>query len=202
MMMSIVPSDMALSPKGSRRFKKRLAARIKAHFGPRVLARLKSEVVIKRRLDNETPRDLLLVARGHETRSGLSNLFRLQLQRCRIDAVAQAGRAGAVIEDMAEMAVAFRAQHLGADHAVADVALLVDMAVQRGRGKARPAAAGIELGVGFEQRLAAAGAGIGALAMLMLIFAGEGPLGRLLAQHRVLHRRQLLAPIGLALDDL
>jgi hypothetical protein len=31
---------------------------------------------------------------------------------------------------MAEMAVAFRAQHLGADHAVADVALLVDVALQ------------------------------------------------------------------------
>ena len=127
---------------------------------------------------------------------------RLQLQRGRIDAVAQAGRAGAVIEDVAEMAVAFRAQHLGADHAVADVALLVDMAVHRGRGKARPAAAGIELGVGFEQRLAAAGADIGALALLMLVFAGERPLGRLLAQHRILHRRQFAAPFGLALLDL
>src|SRR5262245_62609277 len=41
-------------------------------------------------------------------------LFRLQLQRRRVDAVAQARRAGAVIEDVAEMAVAFRAQDLGA----------------------------------------------------------------------------------------
>src|SRR5438034_146261 len=94
-------------------------------------------------------------------------LFRLQLQRRRIDAVAQAGRAGAVVEDVAEMAAAFRAQHLGADHAVADIVFLVDMAIRRGRGKARPAAAGIEFRVGFEQRLAAAGAGIGALAVLM-----------------------------------
>src|SRR3954451_7090809 len=46
-------------------------------------------------------------------------LFRLQLQRGGIDAVAQAGRAGAVLEDVAEMAVALRAKNLGADHAVA-----------------------------------------------------------------------------------
>ena len=103
---------------------------------------------------------------------------------------------------MAEMAVAFRAQHLGADHAVADIALLVDMALDRRLGEARPAAAGIELGVGLEQRLAAAGAGIGALAVLMLVFAGERPLGRLLAQHRILHRRQFLAPLGVALLNL
>src|SRR5674476_879669 len=51
-------------------------------------------------------------------------------------------------------------------------------------GEARPAAAGIELGVGFEQGLAAAGAGVSALAVLMLVFAGKRPLGRLLAQHR------------------
>src|SRR6185369_2988119 len=119
-----------------------------------------------------------------------------------IDAVAQAGRAGAVGEDVAEMAVAFRAQYLGADHAVADIALLVDMAVHGGRGEARPAAAGIELGIRFEQRLAAAGAGIGARAVLVLILAGKRPLGRLLAQHGILHRRQFLAPFGLALDDL
>src|SRR5260370_29176034 len=100
------------------------------------------------------------------------------------------------------MAVALRAQHLGREHAVADVPLLVDMALDRGCGKARPAAAGIEFGVGFEQGLAAAGTGVGARRLLVLVFAGERPLGRLLAQHRVLHRRQFLAPLGLALRDL
>src|SRR5262249_3289396 len=47
-----------------------------------------------------------------------------------------------------------------------------------------------------------AGADIGALAGIVLVFAGERPLGRLLAQHGVLHRRQFLAPLGLALADL
>src|ERR1700726_1377889 len=97
------------------------------------------------------------------------------------------------------MAVATRAQHFGADHAVADVALLGDMALRRGLRKTRPAAAGIELGVGFEQRLPTAGAGIGAGTLLMLVFAGERPFGRLLAPHRILHRRQFLAPFPLAL---
>src|SRR5712691_11036814 len=132
----------------------------------------------------------------------VAELFPLQLQRRRIDAVAQSGRAGAVVEHMPEMAVALRAQHFGPDHAVADVALLVDVALQRRLSKTRPAAAGIELGVGFEQRLSAAGAGVGAGPLLMLVFAGERPLGRLLAQHRVLRRRQFLAPLGLALLDL
>src|ERR1700704_7199092 len=72
----------------------------------------------------------------------VAELFRLQLQRRRIDAVAQSGRAGAVLEHMAEMAVALRAQHFGPDHAVADVALLVDVALPRGGGKDPPAAAG------------------------------------------------------------
>src|SRR6266700_970041 len=111
-------------------------------------------------------------------------------------------RAVAVLEHMPEMAVALRAQHFGPDHAMADVALLVDVALQRRLGKARPAAAGIELGVGFEQRLSAAGAGVAARPLLMLVFARERPLGRLLAQHRVLRRRQFLAPLGLALLDL
>ena len=38
--------------------------------------------------------------------------------------------------------------------------------------------------------------------MVVLIFAREGTLGRLLAQHRVLHRRQFAPPLLFALDDL
>src|SRR3954470_17813909 len=95
--------------------------------------------------------------------------LRLQLQGCRVDAVAQSGRSRTVLEHMAEMTIALRAQHFGSDHAVADVAFFVDMLVGRGRGEAGPAAAGIEFCVGFEQRLAAAGAGVGPLAMLMFV---------------------------------
>src|SRR3954467_9536330 len=133
---------------------------------------------------------------------GAQGLFGFELQGRGIDAVTQARRPRAVGEDMAEMAAALGAQHLGTDHAVADVPLLVDMALDGGLGEAGPAAAGIELRVGLEQHIAAAGAGIGAGAVVLLIFAGEGTLGRLLAQHCVLHRRQLAAPLLFALDDL
>src|SRR5437763_416722 len=85
---------------------------------------------------------------------------------------------------------------------MADIALLIDMVLSRGRREARPAAAGIELGIGFEQRLAAAGADVGAFPVFMLIFAGERPLSRLFAYHGILHRRQFLAPFGFALLDL
>src|ERR1700733_3161980 len=128
-------------------------------------------------------------------------LFRLQLERGRVDAIAQSGRAGAIVEYMPEVTIAARAQHFGSDHAVADVALLVDMALRRGRGKARPAAAGIEFGIGFKQRLSAAGAGVNAGPVLVLVFAGARPFGRFLAQHRILHRRQFLPPLGFALLD-
>ena len=103
---------------------------------------------------------------------------------------------------MAEMATAFGAEHLGANHAVARIVLLVDMALDGRLGEARPAAAGIEFGIGLEQHIAAAGADISAGAVVVLIFAGEGTFGRLLAQHGVLHRRQFLPPLLFALDDL
>src|ERR1700735_5798855 len=103
---------------------------------------------------------------------------------------------------MAEMAIALRAQHTGPYYAMADVAFFVHMVLRRRRREARPAATGVEFGVRFKQRLAAPRAGIGARGFLMFIFAGEPPLGRLLAQHGILHRRQFLAPLAVALLDL
>src|SRR5271168_1376240 len=105
----------------------------------------------------------------------LKTLFRLELQRGRIDAVTQSGRPRAVLEHMAEMAVATGAKHLGADHAVGHIALLVDVTFGCRLGEAWPAAAGIELGIGLKQRLTAAGTDIGAGALLMLVLAGERP---------------------------
>src|ERR1700692_2284171 len=150
-MTSIIPSDMAVSPRAAGA--RISAARQGAKHIPPV---------------------------GSSTGTGRSRwerLFRLQFERRRVDAVTQSGRAGTIVEHMPEVAVATRAQYFGSDHAVADVALLVDMALRRGCGKARPAATGIELGVGFKQRLSGAGTGIGAGPVLMLVFAGERPFG-------------------------
>src|ERR1700684_4478183 len=103
MMMSIIPTDMAPSPKrtAAGSYIRRAAVRSRAYRNCRFQRR------------NQTP------------------LFGLQLQRRGIDAVAQPGRAGPILEHISEVAAALRAQHLGPDHAVADVTLLVDMAVDR-----------------------------------------------------------------------
>src|SRR6516165_2330425 len=103
---------------------------------------------------------------------------------------------------MAEMAAAARTEDLGADHAVAEITLLMDMVLDGRTAEARPAASGVELGIGFKQRLPATGTDISARPVLMLALAGKRPLGRLLAQHRVLHGCQFFAPLGFALDEL
>ena len=103
---------------------------------------------------------------------------------------------------MAEMAAATRTEDFGTDHAVAEITLLIDMALDGRTGETRPAAAGVELGIGLKQRLPATGADIGARPMLMLVFARERPFGRLLAQYGILHGCQFFAPLCLALDEL
>jgi len=103
---------------------------------------------------------------------------------------------------MAEMAFALGAAHLGADHAVADVAMLGDHLFVRRRGEARPAAARIIFGVALEQDLAAASAAIGARVLVVPIFAGEGPFGARLTEDMILLRRELLAPFGIGEFEL
>src|SRR5947208_3635043 len=72
----------------------------------------------------------------------------VELEGAAVDAVAEPGRVRPVLEDVAQMAAAARAQHLGADHAVAHVALGLDGLVARRRVEARPARARLELRVG------------------------------------------------------
>src|SRR6185437_12525413 len=104
-MMRIVPRDIAPSQQASRRGNRR-------RTGP---------------VEQSISRPPVPAQEPGRAGKDSSRLFGLQLQCGRIDAVTQPGRAGAVLEHMAEMAVAFGAEHFGADHAVADVALLVDM---------------------------------------------------------------------------
>src|SRR3989344_4362092 len=85
-------------------------------------------------------------------------LFLLQLQRGRVDAIAQTGRLWPVGEDMPEMRAALAAMHLGEAHEKAAVILFTDILGFHRRVEAGPAGAGIELGVGAEQLGAATGA--------------------------------------------
>src|SRR4051812_12516573 len=99
------------------------------------------------------------------------------------------------------MAAAAAAMHLGAQHAEGAVLGLADGVVER-LVKARPAGAALEFRLRGKQRQVAAGAGEGALAMLLQKRAGARPLGAVLAQDIVLHRRQLRAPFRVGLLDL
>src|SRR5215472_3414182 len=124
-----------------------------------------------------------------------------EIERAAVHAIAQPGRLGAVVEDVAEMPAAFLAMHLGAGHKEAAVDRGLDRPVHR-LIKTRPAAAAVELAVALEQRGAAAGAVIGAGIVFLVERAGAGPLGAVLAQHLKLLRRQLPAPLVLAHRDI
>src|SRR5690349_8683940 len=68
--------------------------------------------------------------------------------------------------------------------------------------EARPAGAGIELGVRGEEGQATGGADIDALLMVLVERRGPGPLRALLAQDAVLLRSEDLLPLGVRLLDL
>src|SRR5690606_20537486 len=127
--------------------------------------------------------------------------LRLELERHAVHAVALAGRLRAVVEDMAEMAAAARAMHLGADHAEAVIRGGGNRILAR-RPEAGPAATGVELGVGIEQHLAAAGAEETARPEFAVERAGMRPLGGMLAQHGILFRRQSAPPLRVVMLHL
>src|SRR5690606_19285752 len=94
------------------------------------------------------------------------------------------------------------ADDFGADHAVRGVDVLRDRAALGRFDEARPAGAGIELVVAFEQGLAAPGTHVLAGSLVLLVLPGEGALGSTLAQHGVLLGRQPLAPLSVGKADL
>src|SRR6185295_13426695 len=109
----------------------------------------------------------------------------LEGQRDRVDAVAVAGGgAVAVGEDVPEVGAAVGAAHLDPLHPVRGV-----LDVLHGVGdrlvEARPAAAGVELGVGLEQHVLAGLAAVDTLGLGVGVLAHEGALGAGLAQHGV-----------------
>src|SRR5438045_3209120 len=71
-------------------------------------------------------------------------LFRLQLQRRRVHAIAHPRRLGAVGKDVAQVRIAAGATDFGAAHAVGAVGMLFYGAFGNWLVKARPAGAGIK----------------------------------------------------------
>src|SRR6478609_1019494 len=130
----------------------------------------------------------------------------LEDQRGRVDAVAlrrrvggQASIIGTIVEDVTEVTPAAPANDLCAAHEQAVVRTQLDRLGDRGLRKARPSRARVELRVRPEQVAAAPGAAVGARLLVVDILAGERRLGAGAAQHLVLLRGQLLAPLLLGL---
>src|SRR6185503_2669995 len=83
--------------------------------------------------------------------SAMGELFCLvELQRCRIDTVAQVRRLRAVFEDVAEVRPALVAQGFRAPHQKTIVVLGGHVVLRRRRPETRPTGAGVELGVRAE----------------------------------------------------
>src|SRR3546814_17388157 len=103
---------------------------------------------------------------------------------------------------MAEMPVAVRTAHFGADHAVAGVADFVDRIDVDRRGEAGPARSAVIFFLGIEQFRAAARAIIDAVGLVAVIFAGEGPFRAAFPQDMILFGGKALAPFGVGQVEL
>src|SRR3990172_5012711 len=104
----------------------------------------------------------------------------------RVHAVALSGRGRTVGEDVAQVRVAAGAEHLGADHPVVAVGLGANPVRSDRGGEARPARAGVELGLRVEELVPAARAAVDPVGLRRVVPAGEGPLGALAAADLVL----------------
>src|SRR5204863_8826457 len=106
----------------------------------------------------------------------LRTFVNAQVEHCGVHAIALASWSGAVVEDVAEMRLAARAEYFGARHAVRAVGVLGDGALCNRRVEAGPARPGIEFGFRVEQILSADGAAVDAGAVFVPVLSGEGAL--------------------------
>ena len=127
--------------------------------------------------------------------------FLNEVERGGVHAIAQAGRARTILEDVTEMGAAAAAHHLSPAHAIAIVGGGFDVAFVEGSIEARPAASGVILRIRFEKLVAAAYAEEEALVMEVPVFAGEGGLGAFFAGDFELFGGQEFAPFVVGFVD-
>src|SRR5258708_27253365 len=132
------------------------------------------------------------------SRSGRNGL---ECESDAVDAIAQAGRLGTVIEDVTQMTAAAAAVNCGSHHAEGRILGRHDRSLNR-RPEAWPAGSAVEFRGRGEQVEVTARASEVASTLLVKQRAGEGVLGRALAQHGKLVGRQELAPLGVGMRDL
>ena len=122
-----------------------------------------------------------MILRPHaRTRLG-TVLFPSEFERGGVDAIAEAGWCGAIVEDMAEVGFALAAQDFGPPHEEAVVGLVSDLALVYGYGEAWPPCSRIKLSLGTEQLVAATDALVDTGLMVVPVGARVGSLGSLLS---------------------
>ncbi len=126
----------------------------------------------------------------------------VQVEGAGVDAVAPARRGGAVPEDMAEVATAPPARHLGTGQEEGEVPPEGDGASDRRLGEARPPGTRVELRTAVEQDRTATGAAEGAILGRVDVLAGERTFGPPFPQDPVLLGAQLGPPLVVGLADL
>src|SRR5439155_23550452 len=125
----------------------------------------------------------------------------LEIQRGGVDAPALAGRLRTVVEHVPQVRAAAPAADLGPHHEEAAVLAELSVGQVHRLGEARPAGAGVELGVRPEELSATGSAVVGAVGVCVPVLPGEGSLRAVLPQHVELLRRELLTPFALGFLD-
>src|SRR5258708_32772798 len=120
-------------------------------------------------------------------------------QRRRVHAVPQTCGRRTVVENVAEVRVAFPAQHFPALHPEAPVRMLPDVLLRDRRPEAGPAGAGFELLTRTEQGRATTHAAVQTLLVILPAAAGKATLGSLVSRHGELLPREHLPPLAVRL---
>src|SRR5690606_38542190 len=94
------------------------------------------------------------------------------------------------------MGIADIADHFSTDHAERAIDFFFDLGRIERAEITRPATAGFELGIGFEQRCSATNAGVDAMFVMIPVASGESSLGRGVPGNLVFHRIEECAPFG------
>ena len=97
-----------------------------------------------------------------------------EAERGGVHAVAEASGFGAVVEDVAEVGVAFGAGDRGADHAESCVTDFGHVLFGDGSPEAGPSGARVEFRGGVEERVVAADAAVDAFVVQVPVFSGKG----------------------------
>src|SRR5438128_11321013 len=121
-----------------------------------------------------------------------------ELEGDRVDAVALAGRRGAVRKDVAQVRAAAATGHFNAHHPVARVGVELDVLAVGGLGEARPAGSRVELGIRAKQLVPTRRAHVHAAVLRVHIPTGERTFGALLAEHGELLGREPAPPLVVA----